>query len=179
MSEYKIIYKVDDGLIRQMIELDKLVYNGLDVGNYNRCKKWVEANPQIYTVLLCNEEVVGYINCMPITDRAYEKIKMGQLKDFEITNTDIVKFESFKRFKCYFMSIVIRPDYQSSVAIIRLWKGFINKLKYLNISISGIVMDCVSNMGEECAKRLLGAKFITNSCGGKIYEGNLNWGKRK
>lgn len=173
MSKFSIETRVNDTLIKEMIELDKLVFKGDDIGAFDKCKEWVKRNPDIYTVLMQDDKVIGYINFMPITDESYNKIKEGKLKDYELNNDDIISFSNCKPLKCLFTSIVIHPDHQKGLELVRLWKGFINKLKSLNLTIVSVIMDCVTEMGEKCAKSYLGAIFITNSHNGKIYEGNI------
>ena len=173
MSEFKILNQVNDNLIKEMIELDKLVFKGEDIGEFDKCKEWVESNPDIYTVLMQDSKVIGYINFMPITDEAYHLIKQGKFKDYEINANHIMKFTKDVPLKCLFTSIVIHPDHQTGLSLARLWEGFLNKLKSLNLTISSVIMDCVTEIGEKCAKNHLGAKFITNSHNGKIYEGNI------
>ena len=173
MSKFSIVNQVNDTLIKEMIELDKLVFKGDDIGDEDKCKEWVGINPDIYTVLMADNKVIGYINFMPITDTAYNKVKQGKLKDYELSIDDIVTYSSHKPLKCLFTSIVIHPDHQTGFALNRLWQGFIDKIKSLNITISSIIMDCVSNIGKKCAIKHLKAKFITNSENGEIYEGNI------
>lgn len=173
MSKFSIETRVNDTLIKEMIELDKLVFKGDDIGDEDKCKEWVGINPDIYTVLMADNKVIGYINFMPITDKAYNKVKQGKLKDYELSIDDIVAFESNKPLNCLFTSIVIHPKYQAGLALTRLWKGFINKLKSLNLTIVSVIMDCITEMGEKCAKNYLGAQFVINSNNGKIYEGKL------
>lgn len=173
MSKFNIVNQVNDTLIKEMIELDKLVFKGDDIGAFDKCKEWVKRNPDIYTVLMQDDKVIGYINFMPITDESYNKIKEGKLKDYELNNDDIISFSNCKPLKCLFTSIVTHPDHQKGLELARLWKGFINKLKSLNLTIVSVIMDCVTEMGEKCAKNYLGARFITNSNNGKIYEGNI------
>jgi len=173
MSKFSIVNQVNDTLIKEMIELDKLVFKGEDIGTFDKCKEWVEINPDIYTVLMADNKVIGYINFMPITDIAYQAIKQGKLKDYELSNDDIIAYSSHKPLKCLFTSIVIHPDHQTGLELIRLWKGFLDKLKSLNLTITSVIMDCVTEMGEKCAKNYLGAQFISNSNNGKIYEGNI------
>lgn len=173
MKEFKIVAQANDKLIQEMIKLDNIVYQGNDIGSFNKCKEWLSANQDIYTILLCDDEVVGYINFMPITDNAYTQIKLGKLKDYDLKSNQVVKFKRNQSLKCLFTSIVIHPKYQTGLALARLWNGFIDKIKSLNITISGIIMDCVSDIGEKCAIKYLNAKFITNSKNGKIYEGNI------
>lgn len=173
MSKFSIVNQVNETLIKEMIELDKLVFKGDDIGAFDKCKEWVKRNPDIYTVLMQDDKVIGYINFMPITDESYNKIKEGKLKDYELNNDDIISFSNCKPLKCLFTSIVIHPEHQKGLELARLWKGFINKLKSLNLTIVSVIMDCVTEMGEKCAKNYLGARFITNSNNGKIYEGNI------
>ncbi|MGN0960648.1 MAG: hypothetical protein ACI4PF_00445 [Christensenellales bacterium] len=173
MSKFSIVNQVNDSLIKDMIELDKLVFKGEDIGAFDKCKEWVKINPDIYTVLMLDNKVIGYINFMPITDKAYQAIKQGKLKDYELTGSEIITYSSTKLLKCLFTSIVIKPEHQDTQAIIELWNGFINKLKTMKINISSIVIDCVSEMGEKFIKQHLNVKFIINSHNGKIYEGNI------
>lgn len=173
MSEFSIETRVNDNLIKQMIELDKLVFKGKDIGAFDRCKEWIKRNPEIYTVLMQDDKVIGYINFMPITENAYQAIKQGKLKDYQLSSEHIIEFQSKKPLKCLFTSIVVHPDHQTGLALIRLWKGLLNKIKSLNLTISSVIMDCVSYLGEKCAKNCLGAHFIANSYNGKIYEGNI------
>lgn len=70
-------------------------------------------------------------------------------------------------------AVAIKEEYQDGEAIIELWNGLLNKLKSLNLTISSVVADCVSKHGEKFEKQRLNAKFITNSNGGKVYEGNI------
>lgn len=70
-------------------------------------------------------------------------------------------------------AVAIKEEYQDGEAIIELWNGLLNKLKSLNLTISSVVADCVSKHGEKFEKQRLNAKFITNSNGCKVYEGNI------
>lgn len=102
---------MNDNILKEMIELDKLVFNGEDIVDEN---------------------------------------------------------------KCLFTSLVAHSDYQASAPLVILWRGFLNKLKNLNVTISSVIADCVSEKGENLAIHGLNAKFITNSHNGKIYEGNIS-----
>lgn len=173
MNEFSIRNQVNDGLIEEMIKLDKLVFKDDDIGDFDKCKEWIKCNPDIYTILMLDNKVIGYINFMPITDVAYQSIKQGKLKDYELTKNEIMTYSSAKPLKCLFTSIVIHPEHQTGLELAKLWKGFFNKLKSLKLTISSVIMDCVTAIGEKCAKNYLGAKFITNSHNGKIYEGSI------
>ena len=102
MKDYTILNKVDDNILKEMIALDNLVFKDKDIGNFDRCKEWLSANPDIYTVLLCNGKVIGYINFMPITDECYERFRQGKEKDYQLKKTEMTKFNSSKPLKCLF-----------------------------------------------------------------------------
>lgn len=173
MNNFIIKNKVNDSIIKEMIELDKLVFSGNDVGSFNRCKEWVKTNPDIYTVLIQNSHVIGYINFMPITDYAYNKVKQGKLKDTELTKKDIVKFKPNMAQNCLFASIVIKPEFQDTSAIIELWAGLKNKLKALSVVISNVIIDCVSEDGKKFVKKNFNAKIIASNQNRTLYEGNI------
>jgi hypothetical protein len=177
MNNWKIIYEPSIELIKQAIDLDRLVYkNPVDVGDIDKCKSWIKKNNQIYTFLLNEDKLIGYINFMPVTETCYEDFKQGIIRDSDISSKDIVKFSNESPNKCIFISIVIHPDYQNGLEIRLLLKGFFNKLKLLkteNFNISHIVADCVSNIGEKAAVKFLKAKLIKESSKSKIYEAIL------
>jgi len=172
-NKYKVKHKVNDEIIKQMILLDEQSFFGEDIGIVQKCKEWVKANPNIYTVLMCNNKVVGYINFMPITKDCYQEIKQGKKRDFEIVGQDIVSFEKQKEVYCLFTSIVMDKKHQNGIALRTLWIEFIKKIKSFNVSICGVVMDCITQIGEKSAVNYLGAKYVCPSQTGKIYEGNL------
>ena len=172
MSKFSIETRVNDEMLKEMIEIDKMFFTGDDIGVFDKCKEWIKINPDIYTVLLFEGRVIGCINFMPITDKAYKLFKQGKLKDYELKREDVVQFKSKEPLKCLLTGIAIIQEYQDCEAVKILWSGLLNKLKAFNVTISGVVADCVSKQGEKFVKQRLDAKFIINSNNGKIYEGN-------
>lgn len=174
-SRLKILYKVNEDIINKMIELDGMVFKEEDRGTLKGCKEWLKCNPDIYTVILYDDEVIGYINFMPITTDAYVKIYKGQLKDYELQPKDIIKFFENGTFNYLFTSIVIKPEYQDTNVVRELWNGFLKNLMQKEIGVDKVIADCVSQDGENFVKRNLKARFITNSDNGKIYEGYIDF----
>lgn len=175
IESYKISNKVTDELLKEMIELDNSVFEGQDVGDFSKCKEWLSANEDIYTVLLLDDRVVGYINFMPITDECYYKFRAGLVKDYQLTGKDILRFSTTQPLNCLLTSIVIEKSLRDGQAIKFLWDGFINKIQRLKAKIGKVILDCVTIDGENFAKRNFNAKFLSNSNGGKVYEGELKF----
>lgn len=171
--EYEITNKVNDSLIKEMIKLDKVFFKGEDVGTLSKCKEWLSVNDDIYTVLLLNKKVIGYINFIPITDDFYEKFKAGSVRDSNLSKSDVLTFSAEKPLKCLFTSIALNKRFRKTLALQMLWIGFLKKIKSYNVVIDRVIMDCVTDIGEKCAIKHLGAKFIRKSSSGKIYEGQI------
>ena len=172
MKRYKIVYDVTDELLKQALELDKQVFSKLDIGDFDLCKSWLKINNQIYTFLLYNNKLIGYINFIRITDDCFSKFIQGKMKDYKLNDKDILPFKKNEGNKCLFMSIAIAKEHRDTNAIIYLKKGFDKKLKKLKkqgVVISDTVIDCVSVDGVKFCIERLDAKYLTGSLNGKIY----------
>lgn len=173
--EWKITYNADEKTIKKAIDLDKMVYASVDVGDIERCMSWAAKEPQIYTFLWLNKKLVGYINCFPLYVSTYKKILSGKLRDFQVGAEDIKPFKKGDN-KCFFNSIVIHPKHRDGEAILKLWEGFmtkVNNLQSQGITISSVVADCVSIDGIKYMVNNFKSRYVCNSAGGKIYEGQL------
>lgn len=168
MNKFKILSKVDDFILNQLIMLDKKFYKTKDVGNFFQLKQFLSINPNIYTILMLDNNIVGYINFVAITDNAYSLIKSGKIKDNNLNASDVIKFDKQKATNCLFMSIVIDEPYQNTDAIIILMDAFKQKIK--DIKIKNIIFDCVSDDGEKFAIKFFDASFVNKYKNSKIYE---------
>ena len=174
MSKYSVSYHINDDMLRQMIELDKQVYHYGDIGNFDLCKNWLSKNDEIYTALLDDGEVVGYINFMPIKKNSYDAYKAGKLKDYQITADDIETYVDNNEYYGLICSLVIGEKLRKTTASVRLYKGFVDKIHELNsrgISFKKVICECVSDDGLNNAKKL-GLKLV--NAAHEIYEGKLN-----
>ena len=171
-NNFSIVYDVTNERLEQAIAIDKQFFISEEVGDQNVCCDWLSVNKDIYTFLLYDDCVVGYINFMAVTDNCYDKILKGMLPDYEMPLEDILPFRLGEN-KCLFTSIALDKKFQNGIAVKKLWQGFCDKVKKINSQgkhISHIVMDCVTPIGEKCAKHFLKAHFVTTSKHGKIYE---------
>ena len=114
---YKVVKDKDvtEDDIRQALELDREKYQIPDIEQFaiEKCKRWNEnTGYQVYTMIKDPEtdEVVGYINAVPVNDKCYEEIKAGKYVDAEIDDNDVVAYElpnMPRTYNLYFASIVI------------------------------------------------------------------------
>ena len=176
MKNFEIVYCPTKNDIKEMIQLDCEAYNELDCGILDKCLKWKEKCPEIYTAIKYDRKIIGYINFVPITKECYSKIKSGNLKDYELIDGDLLNFKEGLNY-CLFMSIVIDEKFRNTEVIIMLMNAFFKKINFMkqkNIIINNVICDCVSKDGEKLVKENFNAKFICNSKNGtKIYEFQL------
>ena len=107
-------------------------------------EKWIGANPDIYSFLIKQdgtEEVIGYINAMPLKKETFEKLLKGKVHDHEIQPDDILPYDSSsKNLDIYVMSIALKPEFQNKhldlkeYGFEKLYKSLIDKTinYYLN-----------------------------------------------
>ena len=162
--------------IKEMIELDNMSFSEQDRGDLNKCLKWQQICPDIYTAIKFDKKIIGYINFVAITKACYDKTRAGNLKDYELRESDILPFKQGKNY-CLFMSALIEKNFQNKEAVILLSKAFfekINNMKQRGIVFDDVICDCVSKDGEKFVKRNFRAKPVCNSKTGTIiYEFKL------
>lgn len=181
--KYTIKYTIDDNDIEQMLSLDKTVFEEYDTVKKNKIQEWVKVNPDLYTVIKFQEQIVGYINFMPITKLCYDKFYTGQYKDYKLKTSDIMPFKKGADNFCLFLSIVVRKDLQDTDCIKTLTKAFFRRLKNFKkqgINIVGVVADCVSVEGVKYILKQLNGVYVCNSEKfGKVYYCDIYKKKRK
>ena len=171
-DKFTITYTVTDDLLMQALKLDESVFSKQEVGDFDMCKSWLEKNRDIYTFLLYEGRCIGYINFCRITNDTFNKFYEGKMKDYNLTQQDILPFEVGAHNRCLFMSIAIAKEFRDSYAILKLCDGFYKRLtdfKNKGILIQDVIIDCVSIDGVKFSIEQLCASYIRDSYNGKIY----------
>ncbi len=96
---------------------------------------WVSKEPDIYTLLLDEEDIVhGYLDALPVDEETFAKVLKGEVKDNEIEASHVCRFDKGARLKVYLMSIGISgklrrmEDDLARLAFKELLNGFLEKL---------------------------------------------------
>lgn len=126
--KYKIVYKATDRLLKEAVTLDSQVFSKKDVGDLEMCKKWLEKEKNLYTLLLYKNHCIGYINFARITDDCFNKFYDGNMKDYLLTEHDILPFSKTENNRCHLISVVLLKDFRDSDAILTLNEGFMKKI---------------------------------------------------
>lgn len=176
MSKFIIKNFVDLDDVKEMCELDKVNYEIDNQVSFEICKTWYKKNPLIYTAIFRDEELIGYINFMPISDQLYNNFVNGKIPEQSINPKDILVMKPGKSYYCLFSSVVIREDYKNSEAFLMLMTTFYRnmktKLSRENITIKSIIADCVNKKMEKFVKDS-GFKQVFKNKDYNIYEGNV------
>ncbi len=155
-------------LIDQAIHIDNLIYPNELCGIQDICYAWHEHNPDIYTMILdpITNQLVGYINAMPLEPSYYNLIKSGQTLDVDIPTTEIKQYTLPDFYFLYFSSIGVHPSYHNTSAFRILYDAFINKL--IELSKRGcfmveILADAVTPEGLKLCKYAGMSKVCTTN----------------
>ena len=158
---YKVVEdeEVTENDIRQALELDRKGYHVPDIEQFDieKCMRWNEnTGYKVYTMIKDPEtdDVVGYINAVPVNDKCYEEIKAGKYADVDINDNDIeaYKFPNIPRtYNLYFASIVIDSKKDKFRRFFELYNAFLDKLIKLTesgIIVSRMIADAISEAGK-------------------------------
>ena len=158
--------------LKKAIKLDQKAYKDETLmGSLERCKQWLDVCPDMYIVIYDNEEMVGYINFVPLTPACFEKFKNGEMSDDEIEASDILPYHKGENL-CLLMSIVVDKKYQNGETIKLLTNALFDKINSLakeKKHITQILAECVSDDGKKYVTRTFDSKKITKSKNGEIY----------
>lgn len=171
-SRFEICCDVSKNDIKKMINLDKESYFGNDAGDFERCLSWHKICKDLYTILKKDGKIIGYINFLPIKKSAYNKIRAGKLKDYELEKKDILPFRKGENY-CLFMSIVLDKQSRFSRAVHMLllaWNKRILKMKDDGIIIKNFLADCVTEEGKKLAKHFGGKLLCETSSKSSVFE---------
>lgn len=173
--KYLVEHSLKKDYLDQMLLLDSESFCTADSSTYETCMAWYEKNPDIYTILLNDEEkVIGYINFAPLTQTAYDLFRQGRKFDMQLSKADILPFAKNSVLNCLFMSIVIHPKYRHTDAIKKITKAFYEKIerfkKDKNITIKTILADCVSADGARYLSNQGFTPLLKTSKNSFLYE---------
>lgn len=176
MSKFTIKNFVSLDDVKKMCELDQAVYDEFNQVPFEICKTWYEKNPHIYTAIFNNDELIGYINFMPISDELYNKFITGTFMEQNISADDIMIMESGKEYYTLFSSVVISEKYKNTNAFFMLlssfYKNMKTKLTAENIKIKSTIADCVN---KKIKKFVIDSNFkqVIKNKDFDIMEGNI------
>lgn len=162
-------------MILEAIKIDNEVFRDISPEKLDTCMLWLKQSPDIYTMVLDDDKVVGYINAMPTTrqviDLLRDSFNMPSVADVYPYN--ILSYSDPNISALYIHSIAVHPSYQDTGTIdfllgkffMRLAKTLGNKAKALTF------LACViSEDGEKLCNRL-GLVRVIDYGNLKVYEG--------
>lgn len=162
--------------IQAAINLDRNSFTDDEVGVLDTCINWLQACPDLYTAIFDENELIGYINFMPLKKEIFENYKNGNMIDNDLKKIDILPFHNGENY-CLLTSIVIKESYRDTKAIKHLTQALFDKINNHNQNgriIKEIIFDYVSDDGERYAESFFDAIFFKSSKIGKIYKVNGN-----
>lgn len=157
----------DLNLLKQLTELDKKVFEEPYWTNYDLALSWHNKNKDVFTFLMDDNKLIGYLCILPIADKMYSRIK-NDLWDTEseIIPDYIEKYKSGKIYNLYFYQVGVLPEYRGTSAKSMLFTSASLQLfnKFLHAQIPGkFLAATVTPKGEQICIDL-GLKKLNTSC---------------
>ncbi|WMJ80210.1 hypothetical protein RBU49_15510 [Clostridium sp. MB40-C1] len=160
MNKFDILNgtKIKPEMLKEIINLDKKVYEEKYWTNIGFMTKWFSKNPYIITMIYDKGNLAGYFCYLPIEDESYLEIRKGEVfQDLTIPVENIKKYKKGESNNLYLFSIVLDPKYQGTDALRYLLKGFYDNTKELKekgVIFNKLLGDVVSDKGYKLAKSL-------------------------
>lgn len=161
-------------MILEAVKIDNEIFRDISPEKLDTYMLWLKQSPDIYTMVLDDDKVVGYINAMPTTRQVIDLLR----DSFKMDATDtypynILSYSDPEMSALYIHSIAVHPSYQDNGTIdfllgkffMRLAKTLGNKAKALTF------LACViSEDGEKLCNKL-GLVRVIDYGKIKVYEG--------
>ncbi|MDR0288317.1 MAG: GNAT family N-acetyltransferase [Clostridiales bacterium] len=171
-----ITNEISEELEKQIINLDKESFT--DPNDYweeNKSFELFKQNKKIELAAINkeNNELMGYILCLILTDEEYKQIRIGNHLESDIEIKDVISKDELKEnntYSLYFSIIAIKPEYRRQNLgniLLESLNEEIEKYKQKNIHFSKILSYVVSN-GGHAASGKLGLKEVGKNIEGAV-----------
>jgi len=171
-----IISNISEDIERQIINLDKESFE--DPNDYweeNKSFELFKQNKKIELAAINkgNNELMGYVLCIVITDEEYNKIRIGNHLESDIEIKEVIAINELKEnniYNLYFSIIAIKPKYRGQKLgniLLASVNDEIEKYKQRNIHFSKILAYVVTPGGHAITRKL-GLKEVGKNIEGAI-----------
>ena len=148
----------DEDFLKDILELDKIVYTEDVQGNLIELQERFKSKKQDFLLVYKEKRIIGYMCFFPISDKASKQIQaQNKIYDNNIKAKDICNYRKDKATDIYVISVVITPEEQDTDAIRFLTNNFIIDLKEKikqGFILKDIFATAVTNDGKKFLKNL-------------------------
>ena len=151
--DFKLIDNIKD-YIKDIITLDDEFYDSAYIWSNEYQEQVYNRNNDSFIAVSLNNELIGYLNYLYITEDTYNKIKESNITVDDFDLNEIVEYKEGSNY-ITINSIVIKKEYHETDVIKLLTDGFLDKLKELeskNYHIVGIDGVAISDDGKKFFK---------------------------
>jgi hypothetical protein len=177
VNRYQIIssQEINEDRIKQAVEIDENTYSTEFKGVLELCISWFKKNQDIYTFVIDKQtdQVVGYLNAMPLDENTINKIESGTSKDNAIKPENIFAYDRPGFYKLYLCSIAVDPEYHGTIVFKLLFDALFGNLLALavkEIMITDMIADAVTNEGAKICEFIGMKKINSTKHGTSIYK---------
>lgn len=115
-EKYRILKddELTEEFVLQALALDKETYPTDFILDEKKCIDYFRKNRQIYTMICCDNQIIGYLNFSPIDKASYERIKSGSSTDVFLSkdNIESLSERDGRLYFGYLSSIIIKKEFR-------------------------------------------------------------------
>jgi hypothetical protein len=170
---------LDDYLEMQRLEAD--YYSNDHITPAEEAARWHRHNPWTGVVLTCNNDIVGFIDILPVSEPVFNQIEEGRINDREMTtehflSEQVLFQQNGSPVYLFFSCAVIRQDFRGSDALGHLLKAYLEQLHMLldrGVVFLRVAGDCVTEEGERFSRKIGLTYQCDSDHGTRIYSGSF------
>jgi len=179
MEKYrlKLDLSLQDFKLMEKMEAD--YYSPEYITPAEEADQWHRHNPYTGIVLAEGNNIVGFLDILPISNATCLKIIEGRFNDKDMKTKDILTPEEMmskdhQPVSLFVSCAVVHPDYRGKGVTAHLFREYLKQLNQMakwGIEFDKVVGDCVTPEGEQFSQKI-GLKYHASSDHGtKIYTG--------
>lgn len=166
---------------RIMQHLEAEYYSAEHITPAEEAARWSNHNPWMGVVLTCNNEIIGFIDVLPVGESVFRKIEEGCLNDRDMTTDHILSEKALFQYDgnprhLFFSCAVIRQDFRGTDALAFLMKAYLMQLHTLlerGVVFHKVAGDCVTEEGERFARKIGLSYKCESHHGTRVYTGSF------
>ncbi len=167
---------------REMQGLEADYYTEDYITPAEEAARWAGHNPWAGVVLTCGNEIVGFLDVLPVGESVFNQIAAGTLNDREMTTEHFLSQEMLfqqggEPRHLFFSCAVVRRDYRGTDALKYLLKAYLDQLHTLlerGVVFQKVAGDCVTEEGERFSRKIGLSYQCESDHGTRIYTGTFS-----
>lgn len=179
MERYSLKHELFLEDFRLMEKMEADYYSSEYITPAEEAYQWHRHNPLTGIVLAKGNNIVGFLDILPVSNATCLKIMAGRFNDKDMKTEDVLTLEEMmskehQPVSLFVSCAVVHPDYRGKGVTAHLFREYIKHLHQMikwGIEFDKVVGDCVTPEGERFSQKIGMNYHASSDHGTKIYTG--------